>query len=185
MRHVIDEVIQGQLTTVIMQTAHREVATSLLDYYAVQPKLEQFLQSGVDGGPAAPSWLPASTVEAMRSLEAKIRSHGEHTGPQDYPGPWFGIVHGDLHGGNIMVDSRSYAWLIDYGEVEDSHVFKDPAKLEACVWFIYTTLPIATSALRDASPAEWFVKRRSCCLSSYMPSAPRPASHAAMSGLVI
>jgi hypothetical protein len=37
-----------------------------------------------------------------------------------YPGPWFGIVHGDLHGGNIMVDSRSYAWLIDYGEVRRS-----------------------------------------------------------------
>ena len=58
-----------------------------------------------------------------------------------------GIVHGDLHGGNIMVDSRSYAWLIDYGEVDDGHVFRDPAKLEACMCFIYTTLPIPPSAL--------------------------------------
>ena len=38
-----------------------------------------------------------------------------------------------------MVDSRSYAWLIDYGEVEDAHVFKDPAKLEASICFMYTT----------------------------------------------
>ena len=49
-----------------------------------------------------------------------------------------------------MVDSRSYAWLIDYGEVEDAHLYKDPAKLEACCWFIYTTLPIPARALQRA-----------------------------------
>ena len=53
-----------------------------------------------------------------------------------------------------MVDSRSYSWLIDYGEVEDAHVYKDPAKLEACFWFIYTTLPIPARALQRASARE-------------------------------
>ena len=61
---------------------------------------------------------------------------------QSYPGPWSGIVHGDFHGGNIMVDSRSYAQLIDDSEVEDAHGTKDPAKLECCILYIYTALPI-------------------------------------------
>ena len=76
--------------------------------------------------------IKPSTLIALRSLEAVLAEQPPEAvvGPADYPGPWFGIVHGDLHGGNIMVDSRSYAWLIDYGEVEDAHVFKDPAKLE-------------------------------------------------------
>ena len=47
-----------------------------------------------------------------------------------------------------------YAWLIDYGEVEDAHIFKDPAKLESCFWFIYTTLPIPPRALKSASARE-------------------------------
>lgn len=68
-RHVIDEVIQGQLTTVLMQTAHREPDTSLLDYYAILPKLQQLL--GADG--PIPSWMPPSTLESMLSLERKLQ----------------------------------------------------------------------------------------------------------------
>ena len=62
--------------------------------------------------------VTTSTLIALRSLEAALTDKAEtHLGPEGYPGPWFGIVHGDLHGGNIMVDSRSYAWLIDYGDL--------------------------------------------------------------------
>lgn len=69
-RHVIDEVIQGQLTTVIMQTAHREADTSLLDYYAIGPKLQQLLR-----GELCTTFesVPTPTLEAIRSLETKLR----------------------------------------------------------------------------------------------------------------
>ena len=35
--------------------------------------------------------------------------------------------------------------------MEDAHVFKDPAKLEACIWYIHTTMPVPPSSLRGAS----------------------------------
>ena len=38
--------------------------------------------------------------------------------------------------------------------MDDAHLYKDPAKLEACVWFIYTTLPIPARALQRASARE-------------------------------
>ena len=39
-------------------------------------------------------------------------------------------------------------------------MYKDPAKLEACVWFIYTTLPIPPASLRTASATQlkWWLK---------------------------
>lgn len=80
------------------------------------------LQSASDGIDPAQDWSQAS--DSALSCDSG--------GLDEYPGPWFGIVHGDLHGGNIMVDSRSYAWLIDYGEVEDAHVFKVRLAVQTC-----------------------------------------------------
>ena len=129
-RIVIDEVVLGQLNTVLVQSAHREPGTSLVEHYGLAPKLSRVLARKEDDsralGPSARGALSA-LLAAIEAAEAG----GVAAEPEGYPGPWFAIVHGDLHGGNIMVDSRSYAWLIDYGEVEDAHVFKDPAKLEA------------------------------------------------------
>ena len=118
---------------------------------------------GGGGEPDASPPLDEATRVALQALRAALaEDDGDYVGPPGYGGPWFGIVHGDLHGGNIMVDSRSYAWLIDYGEVEDAHVFKDPAKLEACIWYVYTTLPVPPSALVGASPHEvkWWLSVR-------------------------
>ena len=161
-RTVIDEVFLGQLAVVVRQSAHRQAEVNLLEYYRLLPKIRKQLSRDpeVNREGLRSSLIPiikSSTLTALRSLEALLNERGEPgwpLGPPGYPGPWFGIVHGDLHGGNIMVDSRSYAWLIDYGEVEDAHVFKDPAKLEACTWFIYTTLPIPPRALKTSSARE-------------------------------
>ena len=163
-RAVIDEVILGQLSQVVRQTAHREPELSLFEYYGLLPKIKKLAErsvredAGREGTNNASSHfqiVKPSTLAALRSLQDKLTERGDvPDGPPGYPGPWFGLVHGDLHGGNIMVDSRSYAWLIDYGEVEDAHLYKDPAKLEACCWFIYTTLPIPARALQRASARE-------------------------------
>ena len=257
MRIVIDEVILGQLNTVLMQSAHREPAEGLLEHYGLLAKVTRVLSrdrglhskhrdgraaegraaeghagarspppepfiiesaigsipeagpyvggvastppsrtsqrphasplqpfSTPPGGdttplaspalttpmtplsvspadrylpsrPAADRKLSPSTRRALLELQAALQATSEGSElPADYPGLWFGIVHGDLHGGNIMVDSRSYAWLIDYGEVEDAHVFKDPAKLEASIAYQYTTMPMPPEALLGASPLE-------------------------------
>ena len=141
-RIVVDEVFLGQLHTVVVQSAHREPGESLAHHYGLPAKVGRLLgRSDVS--------LPPPTRAALEALDAALQSCGEYAGPPGYGGPWFSIVHGDLHGGNIMVDSRSYAWLIDYGEVEDAHVFKDPAKLETCILYIYTCLLYTSPSPRD------------------------------------
>ncbi|MCJ7560267.1 phosphotransferase [Candidatus Bathyarchaeota archaeon] len=42
------------------------------------------------------------------------------------------IQHGDLHGGNIIVDNGS-AWLIDFAHTGWSHIFRDIAQLEVSI----------------------------------------------------
>ena len=151
-----------------MQSAHREPHASLVEHYGLPGKLARVLAQGStpNQGGATSSGRYAmtnGTRAALHSLQAALaEDDGDYVGPPGYGGPWFGIVHGDLHGGNIMVDSRSYAWLIDYGEVEDAHVFKDPAKLEACIWYIHTTMPVPPSSLRGASAHEvkWWLSLR-------------------------
>ena len=169
-RIVTDEVFLGQLHTVVMQSAHREPRASLVEHYGLPGKLARVLahastptQADPGGSPSGAYAMTDGTRAALRSLQAAlVEDDGDYVGPAGYGGPWFGIVHGDLHGGNIMVDSRSYAWLIDYGEVEDAHVFKDPAKLEACIWYIHTTMPVPPSSLRGASAHEvkWWLSIR-------------------------
>ena len=146
---MIDEVLLGQLNTVVRQSAHRVPSESLLEHYGLLAKIRRQLARHDDDVRIGPS-----TRAALEALELKLGAGADNSCGPDYPGPWYGIIHGDLHGGNIMVDSRSYAWLIDYGEVEDAHVFKDPAKLEACIWFIYTTLPVPHGVVLNATAHE-------------------------------
>ena len=118
-RAVIDEVLLGQLSAVVQQTAHREPALSLFEYYGLLPKIKKLAErsvredAGREGGGNSSSHfqiVKPSTLAALRTLQDTLTERGDvPDGPEGYPGPWFGIVHGDLHGGNIMVDSRSYA----------------------------------------------------------------------------
>ncbi len=43
---------------------------------------------------------------------------------------WKTIIHGDLHPGNIMVDDKGRAWLIDFDHVREGHVLYDFIRLE-------------------------------------------------------
>ena len=115
--------ILGQLSTVMRQSAHRELDESLLEHYGLAGKISRQLQCGSDGRVpdstrAALAALQAKLESAAGSpssynltlpppiMQAKLESSADRSSP-GYAGPWFGIVHGDLHGGNIMVDSRS------------------------------------------------------------------------------
>lgn len=41
----------------------------------------------------------------------------------------FSVVHGDLHGNNLLVDNMGCAWIIDYERIEESHILRDIAQL--------------------------------------------------------
>eukprot|EP00746_Dinoflagellata_sp_MGD_P141027 gnl/MRDRNA2_/MRDRNA2_74191_c0_seq1.p1 gnl/MRDRNA2_/MRDRNA2_74191_c0~~gnl/MRDRNA2_/MRDRNA2_74191_c0_seq1.p1 ORF type:complete len:1441 (+),score=225.46 gnl/MRDRNA2_/MRDRNA2_74191_c0_seq1:74-4396(+) len=48
-----------------------------------------------------------------------------------------GLVHGDLHGGNLLVDSQSTVWIIDFATVKQNHSLFDCTKFLASVCFMY------------------------------------------------
>ncbi len=55
--------------------------------------------------------------------------------------------HGDLHGGNVMVDPQSgAAWLIDFGRSGRAHWARDFTQLEAAIRYLYQ--PIGSDADR-------------------------------------
>ena len=65
--------------------------------------------------------------------------------------------HGDLHGGNLMIDSRKNTWLIDCGMVKvapDGFPLMDITKLECCILFAYMPAPLRLQDVRDAEPRD-------------------------------
>lgn len=51
-----------------------------------------------------------------------------------------GVVHGDLNGMNILVDSQEIVWLIDFALTDTGHILRDMAKVESCVLLEYSPL---------------------------------------------
>ena len=65
--------------------------------------------------------LNPTEVEAFTNLVSAIKPHSISHHHSKWIKGWrvlFGMVHGDLHGGNLLVDSRSTLWLIDFAEVD-------------------------------------------------------------------
>jgi aminoglycoside phosphotransferase (APT) family kinase protein len=52
-------------------------------------------------------------------------------------------VHGDLHGGNVLLSEDRAAVLIDYGDVEDGPASLDPVTLELSLLFHKQGVPLA------------------------------------------
>jgi DNA-binding response OmpR family regulator len=44
-------------------------------------------------------------------------------------------THGDLHGGNIIVDESSNSWLVDFARTGPGHILRDLAELDSAVRF--------------------------------------------------
>ena len=91
-----------------MQSAHREPHASLVEHYGLPGKLARVLAQGStpngstpnQGGGSSDGYaMPDGTRAALHSLQAALtEDDGDYVGPPGYGGPWFGIVHGDLHG---------------------------------------------------------------------------------------
>ena len=65
------------------------------------------------------------------------------------------MCHGDLHGGNVMIDSRGNPWLIDCGmskPADKGYPLMDAAKLECCFLFAYVLAPLTVEHIKDAEP---------------------------------
>jgi len=54
------------------------------------------------------------------------------------------IVHGDLHGENILVDDNQNAWLIDFAATKTGHFLQDFVELDSVIRFQLLTSENAT-----------------------------------------
>ncbi len=53
---------------------------------------------------------------------------------------YFGYVHGDLNGANIIIDDRNNVWIIDFFHTHRGHILKDLIKLENDLLYIFTPI---------------------------------------------
>jgi CheY-like chemotaxis protein len=65
-----------------------------------------------------------------------------------YDGP-FCFTHGDLHEGNILVDSHNQTWLIDFYHTGLGHPVRDFAMLESAIKFSLQQSPCPLTVLHD------------------------------------
>lgn len=45
------------------------------------------------------------------------------------------VTHGDLNGGNILIDTQGSTWLIDFASTGKAHILRDAAELETVIKF--------------------------------------------------
>jgi hypothetical protein len=94
--------------------------------------------------------LTPETQETFRRLGKALRITKDD-GPSDPRlvalqrlwSPTFSLAHGDLHGGNILIDIKDEVSLVDFAMVRELPAYKDVAKLETMILFKHTFLPLA------------------------------------------
>ena len=98
--------------------------------------------------PALPAPAPSSPRMASRcpcarsacagaSLDSFVRSL-EEKGLPAWTNDWTPVrstIHGDLHGGNLLIDLRGTPWVIDYGEVGEGLPIFDVVRILVSVLF--------------------------------------------------
>ena len=83
--------------------------------------------------------MPQAGSEAFfRQLKEDMAAYSKGAGELRRMGK---LVHGDLNGANILVDSESIVWVIDFAFTAPGHVLKDLAKLENTCLFEYSPSP--------------------------------------------
>ncbi|KAL0476647.1 hypothetical protein AKO1_002866 [Acrasis kona] len=68
-------------------------------------------------------------TEMLPEVKQSYLSRGQH---------YVSYVHGDLNGGNILVDVNDNVWLIDYEYTCRTHALKDILKIETDILYEYT-----------------------------------------------
>ncbi len=137
-------------------------ARDLFDYYefssrwapAVRQRVEALID-GVNGNTTTGATLSLSGGIEVPNLchfyEETLNRLPRHPGRSW----WFGWVHGDLNGANILMDAHDNVWLVDFFHTHQGHILKDLIKLENDLLYIWTPLADAAdlrraSALTDA-----------------------------------
>jgi CheY-like chemotaxis protein len=77
-------------------------------------------------------------------------------------------IHGDLHGGNLLLSTSGQPMLIDFGDVGPGTISLDPITLELCLYFHPQFAPLSAAWLPTLDADNWHV------LDQYAASMPRP-----------
>lgn len=108
--------LKGHLDDATSVTVKNQVPWGKSDWYeqgggASREATQDLEQLILEGMKAPPEWLASSGI-------------------------LLSLIHGDCHGGNLLVDLKGTAWVIDYGEVRDnSPIIFDIARLAAGMLF--------------------------------------------------
>ncbi|GBG29183.1 Hypothetical Protein FCC1311_054052 [Hondaea fermentalgiana] len=136
---VLKEVF-GEIMRTTTLSSKETVSCSLLDVYRIDKYIGRLLEPpaapGLTGAGAAglPDWAQLDPTGSGRALLQRLLDKIDR---QTYPYE-MGLVHGDLNGMNILIDSHNIVWVIDFAFSGRGHVLTDIAKLESCVLFEYT-----------------------------------------------
>lgn len=142
----------GEQLMRLYRAAEREPA-DLLEYYCFSSQFAAGVRrrvEGLIGGPATADELTIvpglTTSNLCRFYEETLDQLPRQRSRSHY----FGYLHGDLNGANIVLDSNRNVWLIDFFHTHRGHILKDLIKLENDVLYIYT--PVNSEAeLRAAA----------------------------------
>lgn len=74
--------------------------------------------------------LDLSDVQGEISLPNPYDWAFHHRADSVFPQMRFGIIHGDLHGDDLLIDSSSTPWIVDFEATGYGHVLKDYVSLE-------------------------------------------------------
>jgi len=135
---IFNTVFKSQLGR--LYAAARLEKCSLLEYYMFSKGRAYALKKTLDEL-MPPSLLPEKRKE-MEALSENLLKFYEEIIPRVrgsiYDEVYFSYVHGDLNGANIVIDSKSNVWIIDFFHTHRGHVLKDLIKLENDLLYIFT-----------------------------------------------
>lgn len=132
----------GILTRVARRTAKRSNDNAWFD--AITKKLTRRLDEATSVTAKNPnSWSKSDWFEhggeACHSAKAELEQFIERlSSPPEWlaqSGTLLSLIHGDFHGGNLLVDLKETPWVVDYGEVCEGPCVFDLARLAAGMLF--------------------------------------------------
>lgn len=118
-------------------------STNLLDYYFFDPHragqvkkwVENVYGKVKDGKPLTlPNGIEFPNVSDFyaNDLEGLIK----HSSSSSF----FSYIHGDLNGGNVIIDAQKNVWMIDFFHTHRGHILKDLLKFENDLLYIFTPI---------------------------------------------
>jgi len=115
-----------------------------------QSKNVQEMYTGTSSSKLVKEWTSITTgmnvqeyfTRFLRSIDVHLQNSTDHK-------RLMGFVHGDLNGANILIDSETIVWIIDFAFSGKGAILEDICKLESTILLEYT--PINGVASEDFS----------------------------------